>query len=68
MKATKIVMTVVIALVLIRYASLGFGFKLPMILPFMGGSRPAIYEIGGVVIILITIWGLRRLGRHRDND
>ena len=67
MKATKVVLTIVILIILIKAVSADFDFKLPMVLPFMGGSRPGIYEIGGVIILLIAIWGINRLG-HRDDD
>jgi hypothetical protein len=64
MKVTKIVLVIVVALIVINSVSEGFSFKLPMVLPFMGGQRqPYFYEVAGVIMILIMLWGLKRLGR-----
>ncbi|MFC1793677.1 hypothetical protein ACFL3Q_08845 [Planctomycetota bacterium] len=67
MKVTKVVLAIVIGMLLIKTVSSEYDFKLPMVLPFMGGSKPGIYEIGGIVVILIAIWGIGRLGRS-DGD
>jgi len=67
MKVTKVVLAIVIGVLLIKTVSSEYDFKLPMVLPFMGGSKPGIYEIGGIVVILIAIWGIGRLGRS-DGD
>jgi hypothetical protein len=65
MKVTKIVLVVVVAWIVINAVSRGYDFKLPMVLPFMGGKgKPYFYEVAGVVMILIMLWGLRRLGRN----
>jgi hypothetical protein len=63
MRATKIVLVVVIAALLMRAVCSDYDFKLPMVLPFMGGHKPGIYEVGGIAIILIALWGIKRLGR-----
>jgi hypothetical protein len=63
MKVTKVVLAIVIGMLLIKTVSSEYDFKLPMVLPFMGGSKPGIYEIGSIVVILIAIWGIGRLGR-----
>ena len=67
MKVTKVVLAIVIGMLLIKTVSSEYDFKLPMVLPFMGGSKPGMYEIGGIVVILIAIWGIGRLGRS-DGD
>lgn len=67
MKTTKIVLVVVISALLIRAVCSGYDFKLPMVLPFMGGRKPGIYEGGAIAIILITLWGIIRLGRSDDD-
>ena len=63
MNVTKIVLALVIATLLISAVSSEHDYKLPMVLPFMGGSKPGIYEIGGIVVIVIVIWGIRKLDR-----
>ena len=67
MRATQVVIAVVIAALVIRAVSAGYDFKLPMVLPFMGGRKPGIYEAGGIAIILIALWGIKRLGRSDDD-
>jgi len=68
MKVTKIVLVVVIALIVINAVSRGYDFKLPMVLPFMGGQRqPYFYEVAGLIMILIMWWGIKRLDRNDDD-
>jgi len=63
-RVTKVIIAIVVAALIIRAVSSGYDFKLPMVLPFMGGSKPGFYEVGGIVAVLITLWGISRLGRH----
>lgn len=64
---------VMIALVLLMIAGLinfvrGGDFHIAKTLPFCGGHEPGIYDVGAVLIIIIAIWGMRRLVRHTTED
>lgn len=67
MKVTKIILVIAITMIVINAVSKGFNFRLSMILPFMGGQRqPYFYEVAGVIMILIMLWGLKRLDRDDE--
>ena len=34
-------------------------------LPLLGGYRPSIYDVAGFVMLLILVWGIRRMKRNR---
>jgi len=70
MKAAKItaIAVIVLAFMLWVKGSTSFG-HIVQILPFLGGNKPGIYDLAGIVMILITIRGLRRLrSSGRDAD
>jgi len=71
MKAFKIVMIVLVAAVVLNLIRGRESFPLPHVLPLAGGFSPGMYDIGGLGMILLCIWGLlrvSRLGRPRDDD
>lgn len=70
MIAAKItaIAVIVLAFMLWVKGSTSFG-HIAQILPLLGGHTPDIYDLAGIVMILITIGGLRRLrSSSRDAD
>lgn len=69
MKAAAITILLILTVVLINYCRVGnFDNPLPHCLPFLGGKKPSLlFDMSGIICILIGIWGLSRL-RHKDDD
>ena len=64
MKAAKIVVVLILMFAMIRWIAGNEEFALPTILPFLGGHEPDFwYDMGGIVLIIIVLLGLRRLSR-----
>ena len=62
MKAAKIAVVIVVISCLIAWCRSSFDFgHIARSLPFSGGHRPGIYDVGAVVILLLLLWGLSRL-------
>ena len=64
---------VMIALALLMIAGLinfvrGGDFHIAKTLPFCGGHEPGLYDVGAVIMIIIAIWGIRRVVRNADRD
>ena len=66
MRAAKIALIITFTAALILWVRGGRDFPLQQAFPFLGGRRPGIYELGGLTILLITCWGLKRLRRSED--
>ena len=62
MKYAKLVVALIIISGLILWCrrSVDFG-HIARSLPFSGGHRPGIYDVGSIVVILLVLWGLSRL-------
>ena len=70
MKYAKLVVVLVIVSGFILWCrrSLDIG-HIARSLPFSGGHRPGIYDVGAIVVLLLLLWGLSRLGsRGRPAD
>ena len=71
MKLAKITFIIAIMFAVIgwvRRTGPDFG-PLPRCIPFMGGLRPSLYDLAGLIIIGLTIWGVCRMTRdHDDSD
>jgi hypothetical protein len=68
--AMRIVWTVLIVVLiaaLICWVRSGSAFNVVQALPLLGGHPPGIFDLGAFVMILITIWGVRRLTRNRSD-
>jgi hypothetical protein len=65
-KAAKIALIIAFTAALIVWARGGRDFPMQQAFPFLGGRRPGIYELGGLAILLITCWGLKRLRPSED--
>ena len=66
MKTVWIVLIVVLLACVIVWVRSGSTFPIVQSLPLLGGYHPGIYDAGAGAMILITIWGLRRMGRRGD--
>ena len=62
MKYAKLAVALIIISSLILWVrrSVDFG-HIAKSLPFSGGHRPGIYDVGSIVVILLVLWGLSRL-------
>lgn len=65
MKAAKVVLILILIAVLINAVRLGDDFPLPYVFPGLGGMPPSQYDLAGIAMILITLWGLARLRQNR---
>ena len=65
MKTLKILVILVVFSGLISAVRLGDDFALVQVFPFMGGYRPDKYDVGGIAMLLITLWGFARLKKNR---
>ncbi len=71
MKAAKIAVVVVVISSLAVWCRSSFDFgHIARSLPFSGGHRPGIFDVGAVVMLLLGLWGLSRLrgGRERVDE
>ena len=68
MKAFKITMILLVILLLIHWVRGGEDFHIAKVLPFCGGAKPGLYDIGAVALVLLCIWGLSRLGHRSQSD
>ena len=62
MRYAKLAVALIIISSLILWCrrSVDFG-HIARSLPFSGGHRPGIYDVGTIVVILLALWGLSRL-------
>ena len=62
MRSAKIAVILVIIISLILWCRRDYDFgHIARVLPFSGGHRPGIYDIGAVAIVLLLLWGFSRL-------
>ena len=66
MREAKIVLILLLFAALIHAVREDAGFRLPQVVPFMGGRRPGEYDLAGIAMILIFLWGLGRLHRIHE--
>ena len=64
MKAVKIVLVVLLIAALANWIRDGKSFSLLESLPIIGGYEPGIYDVGGIVMVLIALWGVDRIRRR----
>ena len=67
MKAVKIALIIVFISLLIAWVRGGADMPIQQVFPLLGGHRPDIYDLAGIVMLLITCWGLKRLHRTQRN-
>ena len=64
MKAAKIAVVIVVIASAILWCRSSFDFgHIAKSLPFSGGHRPGIYDVGAVAVLLLLLWGFSRLKR-----
>jgi hypothetical protein len=66
MREAKIVLVIILIAVLINAVRGDFRYHLLHTFPFLGRQPPGMYDVAGVAMILIALWGLARLNRIRD--
>lgn len=67
MKAIKIIVVLIVVGTFINWARSGADWPLPQALPFLSGQPiSALYEVAGLVMIGIGLWGLGRLRSGND--
>ena len=65
MKAVKIILVVVFTAALIQGAKLGYSYFLPQVIPLCHGYRPGIYDLIGIVMIILFIFLFIRTGKRK---
>jgi hypothetical protein len=65
--AATIVLIVVLAIIVWIRGDSHFG-PLPRCLPFCSGDVPSQYDCAAIVVLLLALFGLRRLGRSKQDD
>lgn len=74
MKATKVLLVLLVTVGLIIWVRGGESFDIRKVLP-LANDKPPLYQVGGVVMALLSLWGIARLGsqsqeqdRSRDDE
>ncbi len=69
MRLLKVVIVLLLALTLILSLRTGRDFPLPQVLPLCDGQPLSLeYAAGGIAILCLLAWGLRRLPRGEEDD
>jgi len=69
MKAAKIILVILVISALIGWVRGGHGPEhIAKTLPFCGGHRPGLYDLGGLAMLGLCLWGLARLRNARQAD
>ena len=69
MKAAKITFILIVIVCLILFVLEGSKLAhIARLLPFMGGHPPGIYDVAGLVLIILACWGLARLRRSTTDS
>lgn len=69
MKATKITLIVLVAACVLAFVKSGMVFHIAKALPFCSGNPIEWdYDLGGVAMVVLFLWGLHRLRRNRRHD
>ena len=67
MKAAKIAAVLLVVCLLINGVRQGADFPIGRVLPFCSGDVAPLFEVGGLVMLGLLFWGLRRLYRSADS-
>ncbi len=68
MRAATVAAILVLGAGLISWERGGEGFHIVQTLPFCGGPRRGLVEVAGIILLLMIIWGFRRLRRPDRGD
>jgi len=66
-KLSLTVAVVIFTGALLLYLGVGSGVDLRRAVPFFGGFRPSFYDVAGLAVIIITLWGALRVLRSRED-
>lgn len=66
MRTVALILTVLLIAGLTNWVRQGDTFHIAKVLPFCSGRMPGIYDLAGIVLIVILIRGLRRLLCSRE--
>ena len=66
MKTAKIVLVIVFAAAIISGAKLGYSYFLPRVIPLCSGYKPGIYDLAGIVMIILFLYALCKRRRKKD--
>jgi|GEM_PF-3463312 len=68
-KLVAIVIVVIVTAAFVNFLREGADWPLPQALPGCDGKPLSLtYLLGGVAIVFLVLWGLRRLGRSADKS
>ena len=68
MKALKILLVILFAALAINFARDGVNFHIVKSIPFLGGDPISNFDLAGIVLIGLLIWGIGRLNRNNNNS
>jgi len=68
MKPAAVTAILVLALALLAWIRAGDDFDIRSILPLLGGNEINIYDLGGLLMLVIAGWGLARLMYGRGGE
>ena len=69
MRVIKVILILLIASSVFAFVKSGMTFHIAKVLPFCSGNPiERNYELGGLVIIGLFIWGMYRLNRNNKKD
>jgi len=68
MKAIRITLILLSAIVLYGFVASGHNFHIANVLPFCDGEPVSLYHWAGLVMVVIFIRGLNRNKHNRDDD
>lgn len=68
MKTIKLTCLIVVAISLIHFVTKGNDFHIARVLPFCDSEPVGLYHWAGLIMIVIFVWGLRRLTRNKEDD
>lgn len=62
MRAAAVIAIIIVAACLILWATVEYPLEhIANVFPLLGGHPPSFHDLGGLAMVLITIWGLRRI-------
>lgn len=65
----KMIAVLIVTGALVNFLREGNKFPLPQVLPLAGGDSPqGMYTVGGILAVLIILWGLCRIGQSGTDE
>ena len=63
-----VIIVLLLTACMINWVRQGDAFHIVKVLPFCSGRMPGIYDVAGILLIVIVISGLRRLFSSAESD